>query len=245
MTIIPHKWPHLLGILALLALPASPVFAQQPVTNAEASPSVNDGYRIRGGDKLSIKFLYQPELNEPAIVVRPDGFIALSMIDEVMAKGLTVAELKSSIEKAYSESLRSPVVSINLVEFVAPRIYVGGQVAKPGSYELRAGQTLMQAIILAGGFTRDANRKMVLHARPDGAAATDGAAGANGSTGGSKLKTATFDAMRMLDNSVTAQDVSLQDGDYVFVPDSKLSKMSRILEAFRAAIPGIGIGMTR
>ncbi|MGH9841996.1 MAG: polysaccharide biosynthesis/export family protein [Blastocatellia bacterium] len=236
LTVILHEWPRLLSILALLALPASSVFAQQPVMNTEASPSVNDGYRIRGGDKLSIKFLYQPELNEPAVIVRPDGFITLPMIDEVMAKGLTVAELKSSIEKAYSESLRSPVVSINLVEFVAPRVFVGGQVMKPGSYDLRAGQTLMQAIILAGGFTRDANRKMVLHARPDGA---------TGATGGSKLKMATFDAMRMLDNSAIAQEVSLQDGDYIFVPDSKLSKMSRILEAFRAAIPGIGIGVTR
>jgi protein involved in polysaccharide export with SLBB domain len=196
----------------------------------DATPSVNDIYRIRSGDKLSVKFLYHPELNEPSVVVRPDGLITLAMIDEVMAGGLTVAELKASIEKAYSENLLNPVVSISLIEYVTQRVYVGGQVAKPGSYELRDGNTLMQAIILAGGFTRDANRKMVLHARPAGAG---------------ELKMTTFNVMRMLSDSKAAQEVSLQAGDYVFVPDSKLSKMSRVVDAFRAAIPGIGIGIAR
>jgi polysaccharide export outer membrane protein len=225
-----NKWSILLNSLVLLTSFVCFALAQQPTPEAGAPPSVNDTYRIRIGDKLSVKFLYHPELNEPSVVVRPDGLINLSMIDEVPAKGLTVAELKAGIEKAYSEALLNPVVSINLIEYVAPRIYVGGQVAKPGSYDLRAGQTLMQAIILAGGFTREANRKMVLHARP---------------AGEGKLKMTEFDVMRMLSNSKAAQEVLLQDGDYVFVPDSKLSKMSRVIEAFRAAIPGIGIGIAR
>jgi protein involved in polysaccharide export with SLBB domain len=214
--------------LVLLVLLVSSGLAQQPAPGADAAPSVNDTYRIRSGDKLSVKFLYHPELNEPSVVVRPDGFITLSMIDEVMARGLTVVELKAAIEKAYIESLLKPVVSINLIEYVAPRIYVGGQVAKPGSYELRAGHTLMQFIILAGGFTRDANRKMVLHARP---------------IGEGKLKMTTFNVAQMLEDSKAVQEVSLQDGDYVFVPDSKLSKMSRAMEAFRALIPSFGVGM--
>src|SRR5262249_42263862 len=115
------------------------------------------------------------------------------------------SELKAGIEKAYGETLLNPVVTVNLVEFVAPHVYVGGQVAKPGSYDLRAGRTLMQAIILAGGFTRDANRKMVLRARPDAEA---------------KLKLTTFNVMRLLSDPKTAQEVTLQDGDYIFVPDS-------------------------
>ena len=113
---------------------------------------------------------------------------------------------------------------INLVEFVAPRIYVGGQVAKPGSYDLRAGQTLMQAIILAGGFTREANRKTVLRARP---------------TADAKLNLTTFNVPQLLTDSKTAQEVLLPDGDYVFVTDSKLTKVSRILEVFQASIPRI------
>jgi len=215
---LPNKWPALLGSFSLMTLLVSFVLAQKPAGRAEDAPSsASDAYRIRSGDKLSIKFLYHPELSEPGVVVRPDGLITLPMVDEVSAKGLTVSELKASVEKAYSEALLNPVVSVNLVEFVAPRVYVGGQVTRPGGYELRAGETLMKAIILAGGFTREANRKMVLHARP---------------VEGGKLKLTTFDVMRMLSDSVAAQEVLLQDGDYVFVPDSKLPKMPRILNAF-------------
>jgi len=223
-----HKWPTLLSSVAFLALIFNPAPAQQSASEAETSPSVNDSYRILSGDKLSVKFLYHPEFNEPLIVVRPDGFITLSIVDEVMARGLTIAELKASIEKAYSETLLKPVVSINLIEFVAPHIYVGGQVTKPGRYELRDGRTLMQAIILAGGFTREANRKLVLHARR---------------TGEGKLKMTTFNVLQMLSDSKTGPEVPLQNNDYVFVPDSKISRISRVIEAFRAAIPGIGIGL--
>jgi polysaccharide export outer membrane protein len=220
----PGKWHALLKLFALVAMLTNSISAQQIPPKARSSSLPNDTYRIRSGDKLSIKFLYHTDLNEPSVVVRPDGLINLPIVDEVMAKGLTVSELKASIEKAYSETLLNPVVSVNLVEFVAPRVYVGGQVTKPGSYELRAGQTLIQAIFLAGGFTRDANRKMVLHAHP----VEDG-----------KLEMTIFNVAQMLSDSKATQDVSLQDGDYIFVPDSKLSKMSRVVEAFRAFIPGI------
>jgi len=223
-----NRWSSQLILLVLLASLVCFAAAQQPTSEANASHPVNETYRIRSGDKLSVKFLYHPEFNEASVVVRPDGFITLSVIDEVMARGLTVAELKAGIEKAYGETLLNPVVSINLIEYVAPRIYVGGQVTKPGRYELREGHTLMQSIILAGGFTREANRKMVLHARPVG----DG-----------KLKMTAFNAMQMLSDSPAVQEVLLEDGDYVFVPDSKLSKMSRVVEAFRVLIPSIGVGV--
>jgi protein involved in polysaccharide export with SLBB domain len=223
-----NKWPIVPGSLVLLALLACFTPAQQPTPRTDDPVPANDIYRIQSGDKLSIKLLYHPELNEPSVVVRPDGFITTSIADEVMARGLTVAELKASLEKAYGEVLLNPVISINLIEFVAPHIFVGGQVAKPGSYELRAGQTLVQAIFLAGGFTRDANRKLVLHARP---------------IGEGKLKMEIFDVTKMLSDSGEPQEVSLQDGDYVFVPDSKVSKISRVIEAFRGVIPGIGIGV--
>jgi protein involved in polysaccharide export with SLBB domain len=183
-------------------------------------------YHIRSGDRLSIKFPYHAELNEPTLVVRPDGQITLTHIGDVHAVGLTVPQLKAQLEKAYSEVLVNPVISVNLTEFVMARVFVGGQVTKAGSYELRAGETLMKAVILAGGFTNDANRRLVMHARPMG----------NG-----KLRVTQHDALAMLANSKEAYDFPLQDGDYIFVPDSKLSKISRVMEAFRSVIPGGGV----
>lgn len=183
-------------------------------------------YRLRGGDKLSLKFPYHAELNEPTVTVRPDGFITLPMINDVQVVGLTVPQLKQRLEEAYSEALVNPVISVNLVDFVVARIYVGGQVNKPGSYELRAGQTLLQAVMLAGGFTNDANRKMVLHARPLGAG---------------KLKVSEHNALQMISKTQKAYDWPLQDGDYVFVPDSKMLKITRAVQTFGALLPGAAL----
>jgi polysaccharide export outer membrane protein len=191
-----------------------------------AGPESKSAYRVKKGDKLSIRFLHQPELNEASVTVRPDGMITLQIVEEIRAEGLTAQELKKVIEKAYGETLLNPVVTVSIIEFVASRVFVSGQVTKPGSYDLRNGQTVWQAVALAGGFTREAHRKMVLHARP---------------VGERTLKVTVVDLNQLLAPGSKEQDIQLEDGDYVFVPDSKLSRFSRIIEAFRSLLPGFTI----
>lgn len=193
---------------------------------AQQASDSNNKYRLRVGDKLSVKFLYHPELSEASLIVRPDGCISLQIIGDEKVEGLTVEEIKARLEKAYQEILLRPEINVALLEFVPQRFYVSGQVNKPGSFELRAGNTLLQAIALAGGFTNQAHRSSVIHARP---------------TGNKQLKLTLIDVTKLLKSSGPAAELELQDGDYIFVPDSKLSKMSRIVEAFRVAVPGYGI----
>lgn len=212
-------------VLPVLLLMIGTGPAQTQSEAAQSRPR-SAAYRIHKGDKLSIKFLYQPELSEPSVVVRPDGFISLQMIGDLRAEGLTITELKKAVEEAYNEQLLRPEVSVSLLEFVAPRVFVGGQVQKPGSYELRAAQTVLQAVIVAGGFTREASRKTVLHARP---------------VGERELKVTVVDLKQLLSAQGSGQENELQDGDYVFVPDSKLSKFNQMVEAFRFAMPGFTI----
>lgn len=197
-----------------------------PTNRSAAAAQPAPDYHIRKGDKLSIKFLYQPELSDAAMVVRPDGKISLPMIEELKAEGLTVRELKTALEKAYREILLDPEITVNLIEFVAPRVFIAGQVIKPGSYDLRAGQTLFQVVSLAGGFTREAHRKQILHARP---------------INDHELKVVVVDITKLLKPGNDKLDILLQDGDYVYVPDSRMSKLSTILTAFRAVAPGYGI----
>ncbi len=217
-------------LLTLLALGISWSTVAQTLPSVAPSRAANQppaaDYRIHKGDKLSVKFLYQPELSDASIVVRPDGKISLSMVDELLAEGLTVKELRTAIEKAYREILLDPEITVNVIEFVAPRVFVGGQVAKPGSYELRSVQTLLQAVIQAGGFTPEAHRKYVLHAR---------------SVGVNELKVVALDVTKILQTGAGKQEVVLQDGDYIFVPNSKLAKFTTIVSAFRSIVPGYGI----
>ncbi len=197
-------------------------FAQINLPEPSKPVLPQSGYRIKQGDKLSVKFLYHPELNEASIVVRPDGFISLQMIDDAKAEGLTISELKTQLEKAYNEILLKPAVTVTLLEFVAPRVFIGGQVNKPGRYDLREGQTLVQVIFLAGGFTEDANRKMVIHGRPNG-------------NGDWQLQSA--NVLKIINQQGDQKDISLQDGDYIFIPDSKISQFNKAVETFRGLLP--------
>ncbi|MBP7376935.1 MAG: polysaccharide biosynthesis/export family protein [Pyrinomonadaceae bacterium] len=203
-------------IFGLLTLPTN---AQVKEPETGLAPAL---YQIQPGDKISLKFFSNPELNEPAIVVRPDGFISAQLIDDIKAGGRTVAELKKELELQYNEILLTPMISVSVIDFVQPRIYVGGQINKPGRYDLREAKTVVQAVFLAGGFTRDARRSMVIHARPDG-------------KGDWKIQTA--NVMNILNQKGTDRDLTLQDGDYVFVPDSKMSQFNRAVEAFRGLLP--------
>ncbi len=199
------------------------VFAAMGVVGQIASSGdVQSAYRISAGDKLNIKFFANPELNETGILVRPDGIINPQLIGEVRAAGRTVSELKAELEKEYVEILLSPMITVSVVDLVQPRVFVGGQINKPGRYELRDARTLMQSIFLAGGFTRDAHRTMVIHARPDGK--------------GDWIVTRS-NVLKLIEGRSDENDFTLHDGDYVFVPDSKISQFNKAVEAFRSVMP--------
>ncbi len=185
-------------------------------------PMADNTYRIQKGDKLSVKFFSHPDLNEPSVVVRPDGFISLQIIDDIRAEGRTAAELKSELEKVYNETLLNPIISVAVIEFVAPRVFIGGQVKTAGRYELRDARTVVQVIFLAGGFTEDANRRMVILARPDGKG---------------DWQTQAINVRKILEPKSTEKDVELRDGDYIFIPDSKISQFNKAVETFRGLLP--------
>jgi polysaccharide export outer membrane protein len=209
----------LLTLLLGLAFLPLELLAQE--SGNKALPEAN--YRIQKGDKLSVKFLSHPELNEPSVMVRPDGFISLQIIDDIRADSLTATELKKELEKKYEEILLKPSISVAVIEFVAPRVFIGGQVKNAGRYDLRDAKTVVQIIFLAGGFTEDANRKMVILARPNG----------NGD-----WQTQAVNVMKILDKKTAEKDVELRDGDYIFIPDSKISQFNKAIETFRGLLPG-------
>jgi len=206
-------------IFCLIILTASVFTAAQKPASSETPAET---YRIKAGDKLSVKFLNHPELNEPALTVRPDGFISLQLIEDIKTEGFTTSELKTKIEKGYDEILLNPVISVNIIEFMPPAVFIGGQIGRPGKYFLRDGNSLVKVIFMAGGFTKDANRRMVLYARADR---------------GGKWQVREVNVLKLLEKLAGGQDVELSDGDYIFVPDSKLSKFNKAIEGFQSLFP--------
>ena len=103
------------------------------------------------GDVLEVKFFYTPELNELQ-TVRPDGKISLQLLGEVDVWGKIPSEVKSDLLRLYTPYLKNPEVTVLVRLMYNRRIFVGGEVMRPGLLDMPAKMTVLEAIMLAGGF---------------------------------------------------------------------------------------------
>jgi protein involved in polysaccharide export with SLBB domain len=103
------------------------------------------------GDLVEIKFFYTPQLDEIQ-TIRPDGKMALQLIGEVEVQEMTPDDLRSELTRLYTPYLRDPNVTVIVRSFFNRRVFVGGQVMKPGIVEMPGKLMALEAIIQAGGF---------------------------------------------------------------------------------------------
>ena len=150
-----------IGLILLLLLTGS------LTADAAAAPAL-DEYKLRPGDILSISVLgyddFAPPANAsgpPGFLVRPDGLFSFPLIGEVSVQDLTVASLTQTLRSRLSEYLNEPRVTVNLARLGATRVYVLGEVVKPGSYEIEKAHNLLDAITAAGGPTKDGAKRNV------------------------------------------------------------------------------------
>ena len=108
-----------------------------------------------------------PELSV-AIPVRPDGKISLPLIDDVQAAGLTPIQLKDVLTEKWKAFLSQPEVSVIIQEINSFKVFLVGEIARPGELRLRDRTRLLQAISLAGGFTTFADPDKIVLLRVEG-----------------------------------------------------------------------------
>jgi len=107
-----------------------------------------------------------PDLNRQ-VTVAPDGSISLRLLGDVYVMGLTVQEIRGKIAELYDQYVPGPRVEVTIVENRSARIYVLGQVTRPGLQPYFGQQTLLDAISAAGGCTQRAAPKRILVVRGD------------------------------------------------------------------------------
>jgi len=133
----------------------------------EAFPASMPEYLIQEGDQLDIKFFYNSELNE-RVTVRPDGRISLQLVNDLVAAGLAPAELTVVLKEKYAAHLAQPELAVIVKTFDAFKVFIDGEVNKPGQIKLSAKMTVMQSISIAGGVRRSALLKDVMVIRRSG-----------------------------------------------------------------------------
>ena len=118
-------------------------------------------YVIGEEDILFIAVWQNPDLTQDAIV-RPDGQISFPLIGDVQASGRTVSQLDQEVTYRLKEFIRQPEVSISIKKLGGNKVMVLGEVSKPGVYAVTGSKTILEAISLAGGFTKNSVASSVI-----------------------------------------------------------------------------------
>ncbi len=143
-----------LGLMILLACFVTTDVWAQAQAPAATPPAAEAQYRIGPGDQLQVTVWQHPDLS-PGLTVLPDGEISLPLIGEVKASGLTEKELAAAIKERMVEYVRSPEVTITVVNAQSAdfqrRIRVTGAVVRPASVPFRKGMTVLDVVLEAGG----------------------------------------------------------------------------------------------
>jgi polysaccharide export outer membrane protein len=151
--------------LAQNALPAG-TEASGPgvsVTDVRASkaPAVSPEYRVGEADTLQITVWKEPDFSK-TVNVRPDGMISLPLIGEVKVMGMTSGEIQDAVASKLKAYLLNPLVTVEITEIKSRRVFITGEVVRPGLYPLGGPTTVLQLIAQAGGFTPFAKRKSIV-----------------------------------------------------------------------------------
>ena len=177
--------------------------AQSPSPSGDG-PSVPTapGFTIGPEDVLGVLVWREAEVSGD-VTVRADGMITLPLIRDVRAAGLTPNELAEQIQASLREYITDASVTVVVRQMNSRRVFITGEVAKPGVYPLAAPTTVMQLIALAGGLTEfaEANAVSVMRVE-DGKTAT--------------MKFAYKDVAR---GKKPEQNIVLKPGDTVVVPE--------------------------
>ena len=139
---------------------------EQKVADARSSgPSVraattDPDYKIGPQDVITINVWKEPDISR-VIPVRPDGKISIPLLNDVVAAGLTPMELANVITEGLKKYMNGPQVTVIITEINSRRVYVLGQVGRPGAFPLLPNMTVLQLLSSCGGFTEFANSKKI------------------------------------------------------------------------------------
>ena len=175
---------------------AQAVAPPSPPAGANVAPD----YSIGPNDSLEINVWKEPTLSGPQ-PVRPDGMISMSLIGDLQAAGLTPMQLSTAVAARLKQYINSPLVTVTVLAVNSKKIFLLGEILKPGELPLSPGMTPLQAIASSGGLTAYANSRRIYILR----------------TAGGKTQKIAFDYKKAIKDG-NLQGVTLVAGDTIVVP---------------------------
>lgn len=183
------EWAVVVAVVAAILAAAFPAVGQPQ----------NADYVLGPGDTIEILLFGDPDLSR-TVTIKPDGTIALPLVGEVKASGITTSQLAAHLVKLYSKYKKAPSITVVVREFRVDRMYILGQVSRPGEYQIRPGLGILELLASAGGPTNRADLAKAVIIR-----------------GGKE--TIQLDLLTALAKS-KSPDVQVMAGDVLFLPET-------------------------
>jgi polysaccharide biosynthesis/export protein len=185
------------------ATPSSKKTLPAPASVTTPAPTlvVPGDYTIGPDDILSVVFWRDKEMTTD-VVVRPDGRITLPLVSDVVAGGLTPEQLRERIRTEAAKFIEDPTVTVVVKQINSRKVFITGQVGRPGAYPLSGPSTVLQMLSLAGGVAEFADEKRILIMRTE-----------NG-----KQRALKFNLRDVMKGKNLQQNIELKPGDTIVVP---------------------------
>jgi len=182
-------------------------------------------YRLYPGDIIDVQIPSAPELSK-TVTVQPDGRVSLPLLPPIEVADRSVLDAEAVISRAYSSQLVRPEVVINVT--AAPlKVFVGGEVDKPGVYDMPGDINALQAVIMAGGFKITAKRDQVVIIR-------------RGAGGQAMMRTANL--MRSITDPSQTDAVPLRRFDVVYVPRTSIAEAGIFVQQYFRDVSPVQMG---
>jgi len=195
------------NLLTLFVIPAMLCIFIGIATTTDASAEKKSPgkpvYVIGPEDVLEVSVWKNTDLSR-SVIVRPDGKISLPLLGEIKAAGLTPEQLHLIITKKLGQYQQAVEASVIVKEINSYKVFLFGDVIKPGVYSMKRRTSLVQAIAMAGGFNQFASRNSIVVIRES----TDGL---------SERLNVRFDDIIHKKN-FAGKNMILKPGDTIFVP---------------------------
>ena len=196
-------------------------------------------YILGEGDKIFISIVREVEDFNVEVTINASGTITLPRLNRIFVSGLSIYELRKLLEKEYKLYVKEPNIEIEILKHRPVRVFVGGEVEKPGLITIPGSfvlsdqpfnnnkpfsndyyfPSIYDAIRKAGGVNYYSDLSSIEVIRIN-----------NLSNGGGQLKTE-LDFMELLNGTNPSVNIRVYDGDYINIKTSKSPVLSQISKA--------------
>ena len=174
-------------------------FKFSPSTFAPADDTpVNSSYSLGPGDKLLVSY-YGGNEKKYEVDVNREGKIVLPLIGPVSITGMTYGEAKTFLKEKVRSELIGTDINISIREVRSVGVYVLGEAYKPGKYVMSGLSTVSNALFISGGVNEQGSLRNIQIKRNDKVVAN-------------------YDFYDFLLKGSLKSDITLQDGDIIFIP---------------------------